>query len=228
MFYWYYFEKGRWTDFQINSLKVVSGLWIGLLSVIVILPFKEFIINWNQQLPLPRLLGALGEWMYRKEQESDLLTTQLVAFNSVYRLLIAVFVIGFIASIGEEVFFRGIIQRKIIDWTANAHLNIWLAAILFSAVHFQFYGFFPRLLLGVLFGYLYYWSGNLWVAILAHLINNSLIVITLFIQHQPAYVGRGLRVDTSTWPWKAFSIIGMIILLFRFYQVNRRNTVKLS
>ena len=228
LIYWYCFEKGRWTDFQINSLKAVSGLWIGLLIVIVILPFNEVIINWNQHLPLRRLLGALGEWMHRKEQESSLLTNQLVAINSVHQLVMAVLVIGLIASIGEEVFFRGVIQRKLIEWTANAHLGIWLAATLFSAVHFQFYGFFPRLLLGVLFGYLYYWSGNLWVAILAHLINNSLHVITLYTQQQPAYSHVKLRVDTTTWFWIASSLLGGLLLLFRFYQVNRRNIVRLS
>lgn len=228
LIYWYGFEKGRWTDFQSNSLKAVSGLWIGLLSVIVILPFNEVIIDWNQHLPLPTLLGAVGEWMDRKEQESILLTNQLIAFNSGHQLVIAVLVIGLIASIGEEVFFRGVIQRKFIEWTANAHLGIWLAAVLFSAVHFQFYGFFPRLLLGVLFGYLYYWSGNLWVAILAHLINNSLVVITLYSQQQPTWLAIRLRVDTTTWLWIAASLFGGIILLFRFYQVNRRNSAELS
>ncbi|SFE96167.1 CPBP family intramembrane glutamic endopeptidase [Spirosoma endophyticum] len=228
LIYWYGFEKGRWTNFQSNSLKAVSGLWIGLLSVIVILPLNEFIIDWNQHLPLPRLLGTVGEWMDRKEQESALLTNQLIAFNSGHQLVIAVLVIGLIASIGEEVFFRGVIQRKLMEWTANAHLGIWLATILFSAVHFQFYGFFPRLLLGVLFGYLYYWSGNLWVAILAHLINNSLVVITLYSQQQPTWLATRLRVDTTTWFWIAASVFGGILLLFRFYQLNRRNSAELS
>ena len=228
LIYWYGFEKGRWTDFQRNSLKAVSGLWIGLVSVIVILPFNEVIVAWNQHLSLPTRLGAVGEWMDRKEQESALLTNQLVAFNSGHQLVIAVLVVGLIASIGEEVFFRGVIQRKFIEWTSNAHLGIWLAAVLFSAVHFQFYGFFPRLLLGGLFGYLYYWSGNLWVAILAHLINNSLVVITLYSQQQSTWLATRLRVDTSTWFWIAASLFGGILLLFRFYQVNRRNSAELS
>ena len=226
--YLYLFEHGRWTDFQTKPLRAVSGLWIGLLSVIVILPVNELIIHWNQHLPLPTLLGSVGEWMHRKEQESSLLTNQLVAFHSAHQLVIAVLVIGWIASMGEEVFFRGVIQRKLMAWTANAHLSIWLAAVLFSAVHFQFYGFFPRLLLGVLFGYLYYWSGNLWVAILAHLINNSLVVFTLYSQHQPTWLVTRLRVDTTTWFWIAASLFGGIILLFHFYQVNRRNSAGLS
>ncbi|MVM39246.1 CPBP family intramembrane metalloprotease [Spirosoma sp. HMF3257] len=225
LFYWYRFEHNRWTDFQTKPLKAVAGLWVGLLSVIVILPFNELIINWNQHLELPRLLGNLGGWMHRKQQESTSLTNQLVAFNSVNQFLIAILVIGFIASIGEEVFFRAIIQRKLIEWTANVHAGIWVAALLFSAFHFQFYGFFPRVVLGVLFGYLYVWSGNIWVAILAHFINNSLIVITTYIQRQPAYLQLEVKVDTGTWFWVISSAIGVLILLFYFHQLNHKRKV---
>ncbi|WP_461089127.1 lysostaphin resistance A-like protein [Spirosoma gilvum] len=223
--YWYLFEHGRWSDFQTKSLRAVSSLWIGLLSVVVIVPFNELIINWNQHLELP---GLLGEWMHRKEQESSLQTNQLVAFNAVDQLLIAILIIGFVASIGEEVFFRGIIQRKLVGWTANAHVGIWLTALIFSAVHFQFSGFFPRLLLGLLFGYLYFWSGNIWVAILAHFINNSLLVITTYVQQQPAYVGLDVGLDTTNWFWIAISAIGATALLFYFHQTNYKRTVNLD
>lgn len=221
--YWYLVEKRRWADFQTKPVGAVSGLWIGLLSVIAILPVNQLIIDWNQHLPLPTLLGAVGEWMQRKEQESNLLTAQLVAFSSVHQLLIAVGVIGFIAATGEEIFFRGVIQRTLMAWTANAHLSIWLAAILFSAAHFQFYGFFPRLVLGVLFGYLYDWSGNLWVAIWAHLINNSLIVITLYSQQLMGHSLDSTGIDTTTWPWVAASLLGSIVSLGRFKQLNRHH-----
>ncbi|MVM30312.1 CPBP family intramembrane metalloprotease [Spirosoma sp. HMF4905] len=221
LIYWYSFEHATWKSFQTKALSAVSGLWAGLISVIVIQPFIDLLIDWNQHLKLPRALGAVEEWMYRKEQENILVTNQLVALDSVGQLIAALFVSAFIASIGEEVFFRGIIQRKLAEWTMNVHIAIWLAAILFSAAHFQFYGFFPRLLLGALFGYLYYWSGNLWVPISAHFINNGLIVITAYSQRQPAFGEIGLRLDTTTWPWIAFSIIGVISLLIYFYRVNQ-------
>ncbi|MBN8822252.1 MAG: CPBP family intramembrane metalloprotease [Spirosoma sp.] len=224
--YWYLFEHRRWADFQTNSLKAVSGLWLGLLSVIVILPFNELIINWNQHLELPGLIENLADWIHRKEQESTLQTKLLVAFKSADQLLIAILVVGFVASIGEEVFFRGIIQRWLMKWTVNAHVGIWLAAIIFSAVHFQFSGFFPRILLGVLFGYLYFWSGNIWVAIVAHFINNSLIVINAYIQ-QPACLDLGLKLHTNNWFWAMLSAIGATILLFFFQRLNYRRTVHL-
>jgi uncharacterized protein len=71
--------------------------------------------------------------------------------------------------------------------TKNIHVSIWFAAILFSAIHFQFFGFVPRMLLGALFGYIYYWSGNLTLAILAHFVNNGVSVLALYLHQQGAF-----------------------------------------
>lgn len=201
-------------------MKAVKAIWLGLLSIITILPFNDLLNEWNQRLKLPDLFSSVKQWMQRKKQESELLTNQLVAFDSPSQLFIDTLVIGFIASLGEEVFFRGVIQRKLIDWTTNNYTGIWLTAILFSTAHFQFYGFFPRLLLGVLFGYLYIWSGNLWVSILAHFINNSLVTITIYFQRQLAQSGSKLIVGTSTWFWESLSIIGSAVVLFYFFKLN--------
>lgn len=185
--YWYYFERARWRDFQKQPLEAVSALWMGLLSVVTLIPFNERVINWNQHLELLQVMRGVEEWMREKEQVNGALTNQLTAFTSADQFVMALLVIGGVASVGEEVFFRGIIQSKLTSWTKNRHIGIWLAALFFSAAHMQFYGFYPRLLLGVLFGYLYVWSGNLWVAILAHFLNNSLVVITTYLHPQSIF-----------------------------------------
>ena len=76
--------------------------------------------------------------------------------------------------------FRGALQRSLGRWSGNLHVAIWITAILFSAMHMQFYGFLPRLALGALFGYLLIWTGTLWVPILAHFINNAAAVVITF------------------------------------------------
>jgi membrane protease YdiL (CAAX protease family) len=88
--------------------------------------------------------------------------------------------IGIIPAIGEELLFRGVIQRIFTEWTKNIHWGIWISAILFSALHLQFYGFVPRAILGAIFGYLLVWSGNLWLPVLAHFINNTVAVIAYY------------------------------------------------
>ncbi|MDZ7777205.1 MAG: CPBP family intramembrane glutamic endopeptidase [Bacteroidales bacterium] len=91
-------------------------------------------------------------------------------------LLIAV-----IPAIGEELFFRGVLQKVFTDWFSNAHAGIIITSVLFSALHMQFFGFLPRFVLGVLFGYYFYWSRSLWLPIFAHFINNGAAVVVAFL-----------------------------------------------
>ena len=92
--------------------------------------------------------------------------------------------ISLFAGIGEELFFRGILQRMFIRATKNAWMGIILAAAIFSAFHFQFYGFFPRLFLGVLLGAIYWYSGSLWVAILAHFLYDAAVIVLVYFNPQ--------------------------------------------
>jgi uncharacterized protein len=65
----------------------------------------------------------------------------------------------------------------------NVHAAVWLTAIVFSVIHFQFYGFLPRVLLGALLGYLVIWTGSIWASILAHFANNALAFVLYRIYH---------------------------------------------
>jgi membrane protease YdiL (CAAX protease family) len=92
--------------------------------------------------------------------------------------------IAILPAIGEEFMFRGLIQRLLKDWLGNIHLAIFISALLFSAMHMQFYGFFPRMVLGIMFGYMFYWTGSLWIPIFAHFIQNGLVVTVTYLGQQ--------------------------------------------
>ena len=132
--------------------------------------------------------------------------------------MLGLVVIAIIPAIGEELVFRGIVQNELLRWTKNAHISIWLAAIVFSTVHLQFYGFLPRVVLGAMFGYLYHWSGNLWLAMFAHFVNNAVQVVALFF-----YQRGNLQYDvegTESVPAN-FIVIGTLLtagLLYYFYK----------
>jgi membrane protease YdiL (CAAX protease family) len=85
-------------------------------------------------------------------------------------------VIALIPAIGEELLFRGVIQGSIFKNT-NIHVAVLLTSIIFSAFHLQFYGFLPRMVLGILLGYSLAWSGSLWLPVLIHFINNGAAVV---------------------------------------------------
>ena len=134
---------------------------------------------WNMSLDLPD--SSFEQWAQAKEAELKILTEHLINFTSMSHFLLAILVIGIIPALGEELLFRGLIQNFISKISNNHHIGIWVSALLFSAIHLQFYGFFPRMLLGVLFGYIYVWSGRLSVAMLAHFLNNSIALTMAYV-----------------------------------------------
>ncbi|WP_369822713.1 lysostaphin resistance A-like protein [Spirosoma sp. 209] len=206
LLYWYVIERRTWPQFSQRPLATVTGLGIVVLIVIAFMPGNGLIIEWNQNLHLPQTLAPLEQWIRDKEKSLAGVTKYITTFDTPLQLAIALLVIGVIPAIGEEALFRGILQRNLTVWTGNVHLSIWVAAALFSAIHVQFLGFFPRMLLGALFGYLYVWSGNLWVPILAHFVNNGFTVLMVYL-----YQRRVVAVDIES--TQSVPIIGAILSL---------------
>lgn len=171
---WFIFRK-RWSEAAgLRATPPRGSVAYSTIFFVVGLPFVGWLAYWNLQLPLP-------EWMERSEQNTDLLLGALLQMDTVPEFLLAFLTIGVTPAIGEELLLRGVVQRRIFRvWFGNAHTAIWAAAILFSAMHLEFAGFAPRLLLGALLGYAYYWSRSLWVPIGLHLVFNGLQVAVAY------------------------------------------------
>jgi membrane protease YdiL (CAAX protease family) len=218
--YWYWFERARWNNFQTRPVWTIKAIWVAILIVVTLVPFNEIVIDWNKTLWLPKFLDNAERWMLQKEDDKEVMTTKILDINSLHQLIVALIVTALIAAVGEEVFFRGIVQRKLIQGTDNKHLAIWLTAGLFSAIHLQFYGFFPRLLLGGLFGYLYFYSGNLWIPILAHFTNNSLFVLSNVFKQEAVQTSNVVLILPGRWSMPVLSIFLSAVLLFYFRKKN--------
>jgi membrane protease YdiL (CAAX protease family) len=165
--------------------------WIPVIitatAVIIFMAVNSVFIEWNSNFIFPEFAKGFETWAREREDAATELTTFLTKFESPAELAIAILVIAVLPAIGEEIVFRGLIQNELYRGTKNIHVSIWVAAILFSAIHMQFFGFVPRLLLGALFGYLYYWSGNLTLAMLAHFVNNGISVVAMYFYQQGAF-----------------------------------------
>ena len=164
------------------SLRKVSNplAWpLTAAGMVLLAPLINLLSLWNQSLHLPAALAPVEQTMRHLEELAEQLTQTLLSSDRIDILLANLLVVAILAAITEECFFRGSLQRILSRCHSNAHVVIWTAAILFSAFHLQFYGFFPRMLLGAYFGYLLYWSHSIWLPIFAHFINNAIAVITL-------------------------------------------------
>lgn len=182
-FYWRVVERKRMKDFNWRKFPPLKTLSIIFLIQICFIPLSGWIQNLNENMDLPAFLEPIERFMKSMEDNLTELTEFITTFNSNTQLLAALIIIAVFAGVGEELVFRGIVQRKFYIAFKNPHLAIWLSAFIFSAVHLQFYGFFPRMLLGAMFGYFYFWTGNLWVPILGHIFNNGLALILIHLVH---------------------------------------------
>jgi hypothetical protein len=160
-------------------LILVLVAFLGLSFSISIAP----LIEWNNAWEFPEPLKGFEQWAREKEDYAQKLTEIMTNSLSLPDLFVGLIVIAFIPAIGEELVFRGMLQNEIFRASRNIHTAIWTSAIIFSAIHFQLYGFIPRMLLGALFGYLYYWSGNLLLPIFAHFFNNAFGVIGIYLSN---------------------------------------------
>ena len=157
----------------------VKILLLVLVSMILFSPTITLTSLLNKQMVLPSFMSSVETWMQTQEALAERLTETLLSGNGFMVLLSNLIVVAFMAGITEEFLFRGVLQRIFSRWTTNHHVVIWSAAILFSAFHLQFYGFLPRMLLGAYFGYLLYWSRNIWIPVFAHFVNNAFAVISM-------------------------------------------------
>ncbi|WP_321369534.1 CPBP family intramembrane glutamic endopeptidase [uncultured Draconibacterium sp.] len=143
-------------------------------------PFINLIGELNSNMSFPNWLSGVEDWMRNAEENAAEITDAFLNVKTIGGLAFNVFMVALLPALGEELLFRGVIQKIFSKMTHSHHWGIWISAILFSALHMQFYGFVPRVLLGALFGYLLVWSGSMWLPIIAHFLNNAIAVIAIF------------------------------------------------
>lgn len=151
------------------------------LLLLATIPLVNFLVEWNGGLTLPGSLAPVEDWMRSAERDAGQLTQAFLAADGMRGLAVNLMVVAVLPALGEELLFRGVLQRLATELTRNVHAGIFLSAFVFSAIHVQFFGFVPRLLLGMYFGYLLYWSGSLWLPVAAHFLNNAGAVIVSWL-----------------------------------------------
>ena len=198
-----------------------SLLWVGL-GMLTAVPLINLLGDLNSKMHLPSFLAPVEQWMRDSEDKAAVLTEAFLDMPDPGALLFNLFMIALLPAIGEEWLFRGVVQRLFSEWSGKKQVGIWAAALLFSAMHLQFYGFVPRLLLGALLGYLLLWSGSIWLPMLAHFLNNAAAVIAAYLyQHQlisanPDTLGLG--------PEQFMVLLASIVLTALCFTLGKRAT----
>ena len=209
-----------------------SGALLGVVALLVIamLPFLNLTAIWNEALTLPGFFQGIERWMESSEEKAALLTEQFLSVDTFGGFLVNLLMVAILPAFGEEFMFRGTLQPLFQRWFRSPHAAIIVTSILFSALHMQFYGFLPRFILGMAFGYLFYWSGNLWFPMLAHFINNFLPVTVIYFFHDSYSLSDIDRIGSGSqpWLWAIPSVLFTMALLLYFQRKHLQNTLPLQ
>ena len=188
----YLVYQAPWRFLRLDKTPALKDIVLVVAVMVVSLPAMNYLVEMNKLMHLPDWLSGVEEWMRESEDAALELTNSLLSTTSFLEMLWLVLIVGVLTGIAEEMFFRGAMLGTFLQKPVNKHVSIIFVAAIFSAFHLQFFGFFPRLLLGIWFGYLVVWTRSLWVPIIAHALNNSLVVVATYLANTQVIEASGI------------------------------------
>lgn len=204
---------------------------ITISILLVSIPAMEYIIKLNSEMRLPDSMASLEQKMQSLEENANTSLSTLIGTHTIVNLIMSILIVGMLGPLGEELFFRGALQRLIGQTQAKGQIAVWITAVIFSAIHLQFYGFIPRLLLGAFFGYLLLWSGNLWLPVIAHCFNNTLASFVAWksqAEAADAIEKSSDAINSSNIPLVATSSILTVIGIYILFRYLKKESSQIS
>ena len=217
---WVWEEKHR-PFHWLRMDKMISWRVVGLAALVMVcaIPGINLLADLNNRIVLPECLSSLEQFFRQMEEEAALLTKRFMQADNVWVMMINMGLMAVLPALAEEISFRGVLQQLLSGM--RTHVAIWLTAVIFSAIHMQFYGFIPRMLMGALFGYVFVWTGSLWVPIVMHFVNNGMAVLVYYILSLQGVAMETNYADTlgagTTWWLGIISLLTVGILLRVLY-----------
>lgn len=208
-------KSGRMTE------KVILALLLFLFSYL----FASFLSQWNKGISLPQSLSGIEQAMRSMEDAALETTDLLLSVDTIGGLLLNLLIVAGFAALSEELFFRGALQQLLQEKFRNGHAAVWVAAFIFSIVHFQFYGFLPRLFLGALLGYLFLYTRNLWIPILFHFINNATVLVISYFWRDAGWL-RKMEEMPVTLPFVAGAVASLLLTFLLFWSYNKKTATR--
>jgi len=209
--------------YQIGKIPKLSLFALGFLLVMLVQPLVSYLGYLNQLIPFPEYLADLEKWLRIQEDQASDLTQLILSNDSRISFIFNILVVAVVPAVGEELLFRGGIQPLFARIFKNKHIGVWLSAFLFSAIHMQFFGFFPRLILGALFGYMVMYGKSLWLPIFCHFVNNFLALL-MFALYQNKFLDEdplSSATESINYVWLGVSLVGFVIAIRMMKNVEK-------
>ena len=211
----------RFTEFKMPLLKEIV---LVIILTFCIFSITSFTGQLNSAMHLPHWLSGVEHWMTDLEDKADTTIDLLIVSKTFGIMMLNLITIGLAPAIAEELIFRGVFQKIFYNLFKSGHASVWISAFLFSAIHFQFFGFLPRFILGLVFGYLFFWSGTLWLPMISHFVNNAFPVILAYVHGMEKL---NTPSDVPLWHQALYLPLPVVIsLVILFYFRNKRKNTK--
>ena len=215
----YLFDGDLFSYYKFRNPTGMAPMLLVILMMVSVIPFINYMAEINLKMEIP--IRALDQLLRTLESTAEEMMVAFTATKSFGGLLMNLLMIGVIAAVGEELIFRGLIQRLMTQMIKNPHLAILITALLFSAFHFQFFSFLPRFVLGLVLGYLMYYGQSIWYPILAHFVNNAMGVIYYYFNSRGSADDMLEEIGTSTLIPVAAVVSLALFLLFAVLWYNQ-------
>lgn len=220
---WFTERVNPFNQMSLNrGLSMKQGL-VAFFFAVAALPLISMLAEWNKGMELPSFLASVEEIMRQMEESALAMTEKFLNTSSFGMMIVNLFVMALLPAVCEEMMFRGWLQR-VLGNRLNYHVAIWVSAFIFSAIHFQFYGFVPRMIIGAALGYLYCYTGSLWAPIIAHFTNNAAAVISAFLVYN-GYVSINLDLIGTGDTW--YLSVASVAVCLALMGVIKKKLVKL-
>ena len=214
----FYRKENSLHFFETGKIFSVLSFFIWGMVILFSYPLLARLAIFNSEIPL-------AEWMSSTQDNSTWLLEQTLKMESFSEFLLSILLVGLSAAVGEELLFRGIVQRYLVANTSSPHIGILIASLLFGIFHMQLSRFLPLTFLGLLLGYSYYYTKSIWVPILLHLANNGIQVIGAYVSMQ-----QGELTDIDQLPDQPyyFAVISALITGAIFYVAANRSNIEVE
>ena len=222
----YYYITRKDHQLQALGVRNLNQPWwiiiIGVALMFISLPVTNQLTHWNEAMRFGAAFEKLEDYLKMLEETATAATEKMLNVETIGGLLLNLLVIALIPAIGEELTFRGVLQQGLTR-KMNPHVAIILSAAIFSFIHFQFYGFLPRMFLGILLGYMFYITGSLWTSIMMHFVNNGTAVLIYYLNNKGI-----INIDAehfgeaqSRWLVAASALVTVVLIAWSWWKVNK-------
>ena len=225
---YYYVTRMKHQMHDLGFRKPAHPWWLLLLGIALMfisLPVTNQLTRWNEAMSFGGVFEKLEEYLKMLEETAAATTEKMLNVDTIGGLLLNLLVIALIPAVGEELTFRGVLQQGLCR-KMNPHAAIILSAAIFSFIHFQFYGFLPRMFLGILLGYMFYITGSIWTSIAMHFVNNGTAVVVYYLNHRGIIEVDAEHFGEATGSWLVVisAVVTVALIAWSWWRVN--NTKK--